>query len=261
MKNKRDFITLIGLILGWGAILAGAKFEGLQFTSLLKLSAFCIVGIGTFAATCVGFTMEQIKKLPEALRSCFMPSEMTSEELVPILIEYAHKARHKGILFLESEIKSQKDLFLRKSFQLLIDGNNIETVRSIMTSELFIWEKREKAYEDFFRSMGGFSPTLGIIGTVMGLIHVMGNLGEPDKIATGISTAFIATFYGISFANLVFLPVSYKLKARREETSLVKEMIIEGAISVGSGDSSLLVMEKLFSYLTSEEKSRVMRKI
>ncbi|MEQ8167393.1 MAG: MotA/TolQ/ExbB proton channel family protein [Candidatus Eremiobacterota bacterium] len=255
-----DLLTVTGLLLGWMAILVGAKLEGLRFDSLLKLSAFCIVGVGTFAAACTGFTMEQLKGFPDALRRCFSPGKQKAVDIIPVITGYARKARHSGLLILEPELKIQKDPFFKKSLQLLIDGNSIDDVRTIMESELVIWEEQEKIYEKFLRAMGGFSPTLGIIGTVMGLIHVMGNLGEPDKIAAGIATAFIATFYGVSFANLIFLPLAAKLKARREEAILIKEMILAGVLSIGSGDSSLIVMEKLCTYLNEEDRARIMAK-
>lgn len=254
MNRKWDILTIAGLIIAWIAILVGARLEGLHLGSLFKISALCIVLLGTLGATSTGYTLEQIKGLPRALKNCFTSGSMKPGDVFPIIIGYTKKARHGGLLILESELKKQDDPFLKKCLQLLIDGNSTDNIKNIIESELCIWEDNEKVYEKFFKAMGGFSPTLGIIGTVMGLIHVMGNIDSPDKIASGIATAFIATFYGVSFANLIFLPVAAKLQLRREEELLTKEMILEGIISIGSGDSSIMVKDKLSTYLSKEDK-------
>jgi len=254
MSKKIDVLTVSGLILAWIAIIAGALIEGLGLDSLFKFSAFCIVGIGTVAAALTGFTLEQLKPLPRAIKECFTAGNVKPLDIIPVIIRYTQIARTHGLLILEREIKKQDDPFFKKSLQLLVDGNSIENVRNIMEAELAMWEQKERVYENLFKAMGGFSPTLGIIGTVMGLIHVMSNIKAPDQIASGISTAFIATFYGISFANLIFLPIASKLRSRREERLLVKEMILEGIIAIGSGDSSFMVKDKLCVYLNEEEK-------
>ena len=258
--KKVDYMTVTGLILAWIAIIGGALLEGISLDSLFKLSAFCIVGLGTFAATCVGFSAEQVKSIPGALKKCFLDRRVKAVDIVPLIIRYTRRARSEGLLVLDNDIRKQKDPFFRKCLQLLVDGNSIDNVRNIMEAELAMWEQKERVYENFFKSMGGFSPTLGIIGTVMGLIQVMSNIEAPSQIASGIATAFIATFYGVAFANLIFIPVASKLRAGREEELLAKEMILEGALAIGSGDSSYLVIDKICAYLDEEEKKLIRAK-
>jgi len=182
-------------------------------------------------ATVMSFPIDNVKEFFPVLRKAFKRQELEPGAIVTQLVGFAAKARREGLLGLEEEAEASTDPFLKKGLQLVVDGTDIEMIRNIMETDIAFLESRHKVGESIFGTFGGFSPTLGIIGTVLGLIHALGQLGEGstgNELAGAIATAFIATFYGISFANIIFLPISFKLKQNSQQEVLLREVMLEG---------------------------------
>lgn len=249
-----DVVTLLGLVIGVGAVLLSVLLEGGSIFSLFNLPAFVVVFGGTIGATAIGFTLEELKAIPALFRIAFKEEKYNATELIATLVGFAEKARREGLLALEEELSTIEDGFLQKGMQLVIDGTDAELVRSIMETELtFIQERHHKA-AGIFDAAGGFAPTFGIIGTVMGLVNVLGNLNDTDSLGSSIATAFIATFYGVSSANIFFLPIAAKLKNRSARQILFHEVTLEGILSVQAGDNPRIVEEKLLAFLAPKNR-------
>ena len=230
--------------------------EGGAIAGLINIPGFMIVIIGTFGAIFVSFPMEQLLRAPKAAMKAFM-SKVTvhAKHMSGELVQMADKARREGLLSLEDEASNIDDPFARKGLMLMIDGTDPEALRSIMEIEIDALSQRHRENAKVFESAGGFAPTLGVLGAVLGLITVLANLGgDPSALGHGIATAFVATFYGVGVANIVFLPIAEKLKYRSSEERAVREMILEGILSIQSGDNPRIVREKLESYLAPGER-------
>lgn len=253
-----DLATVIGLALGVGGVLGGAIVEGVHLTVLFKLSAFMIVGFGTAGATVMSFPFDAIKETWPVFKKAFQKQELQPSAIVTQLVGFATKARREGLLGLEEEAEAIADPFMKKGLQLVVDGTDIEMIRNIMETDIAFLEARHKVGEGIYGIAGGFSPTFGIIGTVMGLIHALAQMGEGGaggaELAAAIATAFIATFYGIAFANVFFLPLSFKLKQNSQQEVLLREVMLEGILSISAGDNPRIVEEKLKAFLPPKLK-------
>lgn len=172
------------------------------------------------------------------------------------LVELAQKARREGLLALEEDARNIDDPFLQKGLQLVVDGTEPEIVRAVLESEIAVWEEREKVGEQIFTAIGGYCPTMGIMGAVLGLMHALGQSDDPKKMAKAIAVAFVATLYGVGFANLVFLPLAGKLKVRVAEKRLLYELTLEGILAIQAGENPRLVAEKLSAYLPPSERAK-----
>jgi len=228
-----------------------------RFGAFFNLEAAFIILGGTAGATMVSVPMDQLKELGGIVRKAFTTDAMNPSQVITLLVGFATKARREGLLGLEDEAAQLEDKFLQKGIQLVVDGTDMELVRNIMETDLAFLEERHKLGEGMFGTMGGFSPTMGIIGTVMGLIKVLGSLTDPSGLGPAVAVAFIATFYGIAFANLVFLPIGNKLKAKSSEEVLMRQVMIEGVISISAGDNPRIVEEKLKAFLPPKIKNLV----
>jgi chemotaxis protein MotA len=248
-----DLATVIGLIVGFGGVLGGSLLEGVPLRVLIKLSAFFIVFFGSAGATIMSFPIDSVKEFWPVFKKAFQKQELQPSAIVAQLVGFAAKARREGLLGLEEEAEAIPDPFMKKGLQLVVDGTDIEMIRNIMETDIAFLETRHKVGESIFGTFGGFSPTLGIIGTVLGLIHALGQMGEGGaggaELAGAISTAFIATFYGISFANIFFLPISFKLRQNSQQEVLLREVMLEGILSISAGDNPRIVEEKLKAFL------------
>lgn len=244
-----DLATSLGLFLALFSLGASVIIEGGHLTSLISLPAFVIVFGGTIGVTIIGFTMAELKNVPALIRIGFTGKEFDPTEMIQVLVRFAEKARREGLLALEDELGSVDNDFLKKGMQLVIDGTDAELVRSILETELNFIQDRHHKGAAILETAGGFAPTLGIIGTVMGLVHVLGNLADAENLGPAIATAFIATLYGVGSANVLFLPLAGKLKNRSANEILVYEVALEGILSVQSGDNPRIVEEKLKAFL------------
>jgi chemotaxis protein MotA len=244
-----DLATVGGLLLAWGALVLSLVMEGGDPRALVNIPAFLIVFGGTLGAAAVSFRLSQIKSIPDILRKAFTSKEVDVPATIAVLVGLAERARRDGLLTLEADAEKAEDEFLERGIRLAVDGTDPELIREILGTEIHFLQSRHKSGESIFTTMGGFAPTLGIIGTVMGLIHVLANLSDPDKMGHLISGAFIATLYGVSSANLIFLPIGNKLRARSAEEVLVCEVIVEGILAIQAGDNPRIVEDKLKAYL------------
>ncbi|NLI94153.1 MAG: flagellar motor protein [Peptococcaceae bacterium] len=244
-----DITTILGIVLGFLGIIVGFILEGGHLSSLVALSPVLIVIVGTLGATVVGIPLDELKKLPQWIRIAFMNQSFGVEKAYFTLVRFAEKARQEGLLSLEQELETVEDKFTKQGMQLVIDGTDPEVTKNILESNIAVLENRHKIGISFFEAAGGYSPTLGIIGTVMGLVHVLGNLTDPDSLSSSIAAAFIATLYGVCLANLVYLPIATKLKIKNQMEVQTMEMILDGIISIQSGENPAILKEKLRTHL------------
>lgn len=251
-----DLTTIFGLLLGIGALIVAFLLEGGRVSALFQLPAVILVVFGTFGAATITTSVRQLLSLPQILKVAFLERRLNPHDLINTIFELAHKTRKLGLLSLEQELEKIKDPFLRKALRLAIDGFDTQKIREILDIEMSYIEERHKAGAVFFQKLGGFSPTLGIMGTVLGLIHALSNMDNASNMASSIASAFVATLWGVAMANLVYLPISDKLKAKHEEEFLHLELIKEGVISLTLGENPRVIKTKLLSFLLPEERGR-----
>jgi chemotaxis protein MotA len=244
-----DILSLIGVILAAIAILGGSILKGSGLAALWNPAAFVIVIVGTYASVLLQFRLKVFMHSMAILRWIFMPPTADGEKLVTSVVGWSQIARKDGLLGLESIAEQEPDLFVRKGLQLLADGAEPETIRHIMEVEIASREQFDQQSAKVYESLGIYAPTLGIIGAVLGLMAVMQKLAEPEHLGTGIATAFVATIYGIASANLIFLPISNKLKGIIQSTVMQREMLIDGLVSIARGDNPRSIETKLRGYL------------
>ncbi len=244
-----DIATIGGLFLGVGAVLIAFVMEGGQLNMIIQPPAILLVIGGTVGASIVTTSIKTITNIPNFMRLAFFAQPMNPLRTIDMIVRMSEKARREGILGLEDDLRNIKDPFFRKAIQLVIDGTEITVLKTILETEIAYIEDRHKRGILFFQKMGGFSPTLGIIGTVLGLIHTLSNTSQADRMAEAIAGAFIATLWGVALANLCYLPISDKLKMRHEEELATLDLIMEGVISIQSGDNPRVVRTKLLSFI------------
>lgn len=244
-----DYLSIVGLLLGALAILGGNAIEGGTLDSLLNGPAALIVLGGTLAATLVQTPRHTIKNSLSALKWVFYPPHVSIEGGIDKLMAWSLKARKEGLLGLESMLAKEREAFSKKGLQLLVDGTEPEGIKSVLEVDMYAQEQHELDSARVYESMAGYSPTIGIIGAVLGLIHVMRNLADPSSLGSGIATAFVATIYGVGLANLVLLPVANKIKLQVERRLRYHEMMIDGLISIAEGDNPRSLELKLKGYL------------
>ena len=254
-----DLSTIIGIVAGFGALITGYLLEGGSVGSLGQLSAAIIVFGGTTGAVITSFPLSDLKKFPQWIKTAFTSQSFGTAEAYETLVRFAEKARREGLLSLEQELETVADRFTRQGMQLVIDGTDPEITREILESNIAVLEKRHKIGISVFEAAGGYSPTLGIIGTVMGLVMVLGNLSNAEALSHSIAAAFIATLYGVASANLLWLPIATKLKMKDKAEVSAMEMILDGILSIQAGENPSILKEKLKTHvgsiLPSEAKS------
>ncbi|SDR96152.1 chemotaxis protein MotA [Halopseudomonas xinjiangensis] len=244
-----DILSIIGVILAFVAILGGNYLEGGHAGALLNGPAAVIVIGGTLGAAFIQTPLPVFKRSLVILRWIILPPPNRLREGIAQVINWSTVARKEGLLGLESIADTEADPFARKGLQLLVDGSEPEALRSILEVDMVTRENHDLAAAKVFESMGGYSPTIGIIGAVMGLIHVMGNLADPSLLGRGIAVAFVATIYGVALANLFLLPVANKLKAVVMQQSCYREMLLEGLMSIAEGENPRSIEMKLEGFL------------
>jgi len=244
-----DILSVVGIVLALVAVLVGAVLKGAGLNSLLSLAALTIVVVGTFAAISVQTPARVMRHALRILPWMFVPPALNAAELIKKMVEWSRVSRKQGLLGLEPLLAQERDDFVRKALQLVIDGSEPDSIRRILEVELDTREAADIRAAKVFEGMGVYAPTLGIIGAVLGLMAVMQNLADPSKLGKGIAAAFTATVYGIGLANLFFLPIANKLKTAVQAQSHVREMIIEGMISIAQGENPRSIESKLHGYL------------
>jgi chemotaxis protein MotA len=222
--------------------------EGTEPSKPVTLPAFVIVIGGTIGAALISFPLGTAVAIPKLFQIAIKDAPHDLAHVVETFVKLADRARREGLLALEQEAGSLEP-FTRRGIQMVVDGSDPALVREILEADIETMRERHKPGAGFFEAMGGFAPTMGIIGTVMGLVHVLENLSEPDKLGPLIAGAFLATLYGIFFANGIFLPLAAKLKAKSGEEAHLKQLVVEGVLAVQAGDNPRVVREKLDAYL------------
>ncbi len=247
-----EAFSVIGFLGAIAAILVGQHLEGGQWETLLNLPAFLIVVGGTLGAVMIETPRDSFKQAFTMVKWVFFPPKKSSANAISAIIHWSQMTRKEGFLGLENISYAQKDPFIRRGLQLIIDGHDGEMLREILTLEIENKEIQDIKAANVFQSMGGYSPTIGILGAVLGLIQVLGNLSEPEKLGAGIAVAFVATIYGVGFANIFFLPISKKLKSIVQEESQYKELLLEGFVGIAQGENPRFIEAKCQSFVTSK---------
>lgn len=243
-----DMLSMVGVMLALVAIIGGNILEGGHTSSLVQVTAFVIVAGGTLGAVMVQTPIRTFVRAMGMASWVFVPIKLQPEETAEKIVNWSNIARREGLLGLEAIAEEESDRFARKGLQLLVDGSEPEVIRAILEVEIDNKEYQDIQAARVFDGMGGYSPTIGIIGAVMGLIHVMNNLADPSKLGSGIATAFVATIYGVGFANLLFLPMANKLKSQVRSQTQFREMLVEGVISIAEGENPRNIETKLQGY-------------
>ena len=244
-----DVLSLIGLILAFVAIVGGNFMEGGHVGAFINGPAALIVLGGTLAAALLQSPLSSFKRALQIIRWIFFPPRVDLAGGIDRVVNWSLTARKEGLLGLEGVADAEPDPYARKGLQLLVDGAEPEAIRSILEVDFLTQESRDIQAAKVFESMGGYAPTIGIIGAVMGLIHVMGNLADPSQLGNGIAVAFVATIYGVASANLILLPVANKLKAITLRQSRYREMLLEGLLSIAEGENPRSIELKLQGFM------------
>jgi chemotaxis protein MotA len=246
--------SAIGLVIGCLGIAMGATMEGSQVMAVLNPSAMLIVLVGTLGATITGTSFESIKAIPKLFKKAFSPDVLDLNARVTELVRYAEQARRDGLLALDEQLAGIEDPYTRKGLQLVVDGTDPELVADVLEAENDAMRKRHAWATQPFEKAGGYAPTMGIIGTVFGLVHVLSNLSKPETLGPSISAAFIATLIGISSANVVYLPIAARLKQLSQQELHFRSMTLEGILAIQAGDNPRVVQEKLTAYIPPSER-------
>jgi chemotaxis protein MotA len=262
--SRPDFATIGGLVVAFGGILGGLVLEGGRIKDVAQITAACIVFGGTFGAVMVTTPFPVLLSAARKLNQVFIDRVQAPHQATEEIISFAAKARKHGIVSLEQDADNIPDQFLRKALNLAVDGTDLDALRQMMELEISMDEHRAEAEAKVFESAGGYAPTVGIIGAVLGLIQVMKHLENIDEVGRGIAVAFVATVYGVGSANLFFLPAANKLRSRIHRATQVKELMLEGVVAIIEGLNPKLIRIKLEAYAreaggTSEPSAQARR--
>jgi chemotaxis protein MotA len=254
-----DISTVAGLALGFGAVLLSVVIEGGSLGSLVNVPAAMLVLGGTIGVSMLCFPLSVITGLPKVVMKAFFSKKEDPIELINMMTALARKARQEGVLGLESDERVTADKLLSVGMQLVVDGADSDKIRSILESELVNMEERHETGAGFFESAGGYAPTMGIIGTVMGLVNVLGELGSSDmeKLGEAIAGAFIATLYGVGSANLFFLPFGTKLRNKSRHEVNYSRMVIEGVLAIQAGEHPNVIKQRMMAFLKPAERAKL----
>lgn len=244
-----DLLSLLGLAIGLVALLGGNFLEGGSIESLLNGPAAIIVFGGTLGAAVLQTPKQNLRRALQLSKRIIVPDYPEFDQAVKKVVAWALAARKEGLLGLEPIAEKEKDRYCKKALILLIDGNDTDAIRHSLEIDLLAQEQRDNNAAGFYESMGGYAPTIGIIGAVIGLIHVMKNLNDPALLGPGIAVAFVATIYGVAFANLLLLPIANKLRQSVSADALYHEMILEGVLAIAEGENPRTIESKLKGYL------------
>ncbi len=248
MKRKRtriDFTSVAGVPVSLGLILVGQLVEGGSIKSILQPTAALIVFGGTLGAVLLSFSLSEVTRACAALRTIFLWDGEPPGRTIDTVMEYATRARSAGILSLENELERVPDEFLRKALRLVVDGASPHPLREMLETESLNREEYDEIPAKVYEAAGGYAPTVGILGAVLGLIHIMQNLSDPGKLGSGIAVAFVATVYGVGSANLLLLPAATKLKMKARHEARRRELMVEAVLAIQEGLNPQVIREKL----------------
>jgi chemotaxis protein MotA len=251
-----DPATLIGIGLAFGAIIMSMIMEGGSPAAMLAIPAIILVLGGTFGAAMAGGTLSDAIASVGSLKRAMTGKPQPVGEVVPLLVSMAEKARREGLLSLEDALRTCEDPFLVRGLEMAVDGTDPEELREILDAELYAKRVADKHHAKFFADMGGYAPTIGIIGTVLGLVHVLENLSKPEELGHLIAAAFLATLWGVMSANVIWLPIGNRLKRLSELECARMELTIEGILAIQAGSNPRVVQQKLTSLLPAEDRAK-----
>lgn len=255
-----DIMTLVGVAIALGAIVGGQALEGGHLSSILQLTAFIIVMGGTIGAICVQNPLSVVIKGVTSLSMALFEPKNHAKEHIGQIVDLANVSRKQGLLALEGKLKDIKDPLFRKGVQMIVDGTDAKVIQGMLEIEVEQEEEEGMTAAKVWEAAGGYSPTVGILGAVLGLIHVMENLADPSKLGGGIAVAFVATVYGVGAANLFFLPLANKIKLRLKGATATRTMMIEGLVGLAQGENPRMLQEKLEIYLPHHERTAEKKK-
>jgi chemotaxis protein MotA len=247
-KSKMDMNSVGGILLAFVAIIGGQILEGGHIGSLLQVAAFLIVMGGTVGAVLLQSPVKIFINGIKMSRWVFFPPDYSPQTLIKQIINWSHISRKDGLLALESHLSVIKDPLTKKGLQLLVDGSTPDKLREVLEIDILALETHQRQSARIWEAAGGYAPTIGILGAVLGLIHVMENLSDPNLLGNGIAVAFVATIYGVGLANLVFLPVANKLKSIINEHAVLQEILVDGFVAIANGENPRLIENRLEGY-------------
>ncbi len=248
-----DIATLSGIFVAFGLVVISILMGGSGAWFVNYPSLMIVVG-GTIGATLLAYPLREVLSVFKVVKNVFLHKSQGVAELVPLMVELAKKARQEGILSFESQVKEIEDKFLAGGLQMAIDGMESRSIEEIMVTEIRFLEERHKLGADIFTTMGTYAPAIGMLGTIIGLVQMLMQMEDPSQIGAPMAVALLTTFYGTILANLVFLPVAGKLKTRSRQELMVKQMVLEGVISIQSGDNHRIVEQKLKAFIPPKER-------
>ncbi len=243
-----DIATLVGILVSFGLVIVSILMGG-EGTWFVSPPSLMIVGGGTMGATLLAYPLVDVLSVFKVAKNVFMHKSQVVSELIPLISEFAKKARQEGILSFESQLADIEDPFLVQGIQMAIDGMESSAIEDVMTTEIIYLEERHRLGSEIFSTMGTFAPAVGMLGTIIGLVQMLMQMEDPSKIGAPMALALLTTFYGTLVANLVFLPIAGKLKTRSKQELLIKQMVLEGVISIQSGDNHRIVEQKLKAFI------------
>ncbi len=252
--QRLDTLTIMGLMIGILAVLGGFYLEGGDTGTLWEVAALFIVLGGTLGATLLQTPLSVFRHAINLFKWVIVPPRSEGKVIIANIVRWSHMVRREGLLGLEAFVSREKDPFVRKALQMLVDGQEPGTIRTVMEVDLIAREKSGHEAASVYEGMGGYCPTIGILGAVLGLMHVMNNLEDPSKLGAGIATAFVATIYGVGFANLFFLPVASKLRTIVSEQIQLKELLLDGIVSIAEGQNPRNIESRLSGYFNTQVK-------
>jgi chemotaxis protein MotA len=240
-----DITAILGLVVGIGGILLGMVAEHGNLADLFLKAPFIIVFGGSIGALLSSFPLSEIKKLPNAIKIVFSDKKYDEVGIIIQLAELSEKARKDGLLSLEQDAQTNPNELIKKGLALVVDGIETEVIKDILERENELHESINESSAKMFEALGGYFPTMGVLGTVMGMVSILKDMDDPSTLGPKISGAFIATLYGVGFANLVWLPWANKIKVKAEREKMINDLIIEGLLSIQAGENPRIIKEKL----------------
>ena len=251
---KRNFSSFIAMVVGMVLVFWSISISDGNVMGFVDLPSFIITLVGSSCALTVSYPLKDLLKIPSILKNVFITPTEERGVIIDSFIDLSKKARKDGLLSLEDELVEYEDHFLKKGLQLVIDGMEPETLQEILELEMENIQRRHKIGQDIFTTWGELATAFGMLGTLIGLIIMLADLDDPSAIGSGMATALITTFYGSLFANLIFIPIASNLKSKTEKEMTTKEMMIEGLLALQSGINPRVIEQRLFSYLSPQEK-------
>ena len=256
-----DISTLAGLGLGMGMIIFSILGTGVSMSNFIDIGSLAMVFGGSFAAIMISNPLSRVMKVGSFLKIIINVNNFEVEKIITTLVRFSEKARRDGLLALEDDLEEVEDEFMKKGIQFVVDGTDPEIISTMLYSDLNQQQERHGDGIKIFEDWGSLAPAFGMIGTLAGLIGMLANLDDPDSIGSGMALALITTMYGSIFANMFFIPFGNKLKDRDKEETLVKEILIEGILSIQSGDNPRILESKLVSFLPPDKREAVLAEI